>query len=51
MPPFAQLLFVVTGTFEVRDVLCVEPLVLFALFEREQLKKGDKLDLESRTGL
>ena len=45
MPPLARLLFVVTGTFEVRGVICIEPLVPFALLEREQLKKGDKLEL------
>ena len=45
MSPFAQLLFVVTGTFTVRDVVCIEPLVPFALLESEQLKKGDKLEL------
>jgi hypothetical protein len=41
----ARLLFVVTGTFEVRGIVCIEPLVPFALLEREQLKKGDKLEL------
>ena len=50
MPPFAQLLFVVTGTFTVRDVVCVEPLVPFALLETEQLKKGDNLELRKPDG-
>jgi hypothetical protein len=50
MPLFAQLLFVVTGTFKVRDLVCVEPLVPVALLEREQLKKGDKLELRKPDG-
>src|SRR6202035_2432957 len=50
MPPFAQLLFVVTGTFKVRDMICLEPLVPFALLEREQLMKGDKLELRKPDG-
>jgi hypothetical protein len=50
MPALERLLLVVTGTFEVRDVVCVEPLIPFALLEREQLKKGDKLELRKQDG-
>jgi hypothetical protein len=50
MTALARLLFVVSGTFKVRDVMCVEPLVPFALLEREQLKKGDKLELRKPDG-
>jgi hypothetical protein len=50
MSPLTRLLFVVTGTFEVRGIICVEPQVPFALLEREQLKKGDKLELRKPDG-
>jgi hypothetical protein len=46
----ARFLFAITGTFEVKGIVCVEPLVPFALCEGERLKKGDILELRKPDG-
>jgi hypothetical protein len=42
MPPFARLLFVVTGTFEVRGVICIEPLEMFSRNKEWSEKSSDE---------
>ena len=50
MPAPAKLLFLVSGTSEVKGTVCIEPFVPFSLLECEQLKKGDRLELRRPDG-
>jgi len=45
-----RLLFAVSRTLEVKGIVCIEPLVPFALLEGERLSKGDRLELRRPDG-